>query len=249
MPGSQRAAALAVGETHYAAFGELLHSVRTGQPGFERAFGVPLFDYFAHQRSSAESFDAALAELRSGTAEALLEAFDFTGAQTVVDVGGGTGGLLSMILTRHSELRGVLIDLPQVIERAREQLRAARLEERCALVAGDFFASVPPGADVYVLRHIVHDWDDDRAARLLRNCRTAMHIRSKLLLVESIVPPGNEPAPGKFLDLVMLALTGGRERTEPEYESLLAAAGLRLSRVMPTAADVHLIEASREQGP
>jgi hypothetical protein len=247
VPGSLRAAALTVGDVHYAAFGELLHSVQTGRPGFDRAFGVPLFDHLAAHPEAAESFDAALADLRGRAAAALLETFDFAGVGTLADVGGGTGTLLAAVLARHPTMRGVLIDLPDVVEHARPHLRVAGLEGRCELAGGDFFTAVPAGADVYVLRHVIHDWNDDRAVRILSNCRAAMHGNSRLLLVESVLGPDGGPSLAGAFDLMMLALTGGMERTEQEYAGLLSAAGLRLARIVPTAAEVSVIEAMKEQ--
>jgi hypothetical protein len=222
--GSLRAEALCVGETHYAAFGELLHSVQTGRPGFDRAFGMPLFDYLAANQEVAQAFDAALTDLRSRATAAMLDGYDFSGVTRLVDVGGGTGSLLSALLTRYASMRAVLFDLPHVVEQARVFLDAAGLQDRCALVGGDFFASVPAGGEVYLLRHILHDWDDDEATRVLVNCRRATNGAGKLLLVESVIQPGNEPSLGKALDLVMLAVTGGTERTEPEYRALVERA-------------------------
>jgi hypothetical protein len=249
VPGSLREEAIAVGETHYAAFGELLHSVRTGRPGFDRAFGMPWFDYLAANPEAARSFDAALAGLRSQATAALLDAYDFSEVTTLVDVGGGTGALLAAVLARHPSVRGTLFDLPHVVERAGEHLRAAGVADRCALVGGDFFASVPADGDAYLLRHVLHDWDDDKALRILASCRRAMDDSARLLLVESVIEAGNEPSLGKSLDLVMLALTGGTERTEPEYRELLEASGFRLARVVPTPAQVHLIEAVPAEQP
>jgi hypothetical protein len=237
VPGSLRGVALTVGETHYPAFGKLLHSVQTGQAGFDKVFGVPLFDYFAVNPESARTFDAALEGLRSQASAAMLDAVDFSDVTTLVDVGGGSGGLLSAVLASYPSVNGVLFDLPHVIE------RASAVGDRCALVGGDFFESVPAGGDVYLLRHIIHDWDDEKAIRILRNCRQAMDVSARLLLVESVIRPGNEPSLGKFLDLVMLALTGGRERTEPEYRQLLQTVGFRLARVIPTSAGFDVIEA------
>ncbi len=262
VPGSLRAQALLLGGLQYAAFGELLHSVQTGRPGFDRAFGMPLFDYLAANPESAQTFDAALAAFRSQATTALLEAYDFSGCKTLVDVGGGNGNLLSAVLARYPSMKGVLFDRPHVVEHARAALHAAVRQDRCALVGGDFFESVPVGGDVYLLRHILHDWDDDKAMRILKNCRRAMNPSpyplprdrgegrvsedrpGKLLLVESVIQPGNEPSLGKFLDVAMLALTGGTERTEPEYRELLEASGFRLARVVPTSADIDVIEAT-----
>jgi ubiquinone/menaquinone biosynthesis C-methylase UbiE len=243
VPGSLRAQALCVGDTHYAAFGELLYSVETGRPGFVRAFGMPLFDYFAVHHEAARTFDVALVGFRTQATEALLAAYDFSGFTRVVDVGGGTGGQLAAVLARYGSMKGILFDLPHVIAQAGAALDAAGVRDRCELVGGDFFESITDGADVYLLRHILHDWEDKRALRLLQNCRRAMTRPGKLLLVESVIRPGNEPSAGKVLDLVMLALTGGMERTEPEYRELLEASGFRLVRVVPAVAEIDILEA------
>lgn len=245
VPGSLCAEALTAGETHYAAFGELLHGVETGRPGFDKAFGMPLFEYFAAHPKVAHAFDAALTGLRSQAVAAMLDAYDFAGVSRLVDVGGGTGSLLAAVLARYPSMTGVLLDRLHVVEQARGQLHAAGVGGRCTLVGGDFFESVPTGGEVYLLRHILHDWDDDRAIRILENCRRAMNGSGKLLLVESVIQPGNELALGKVLDLVMLAVTGGMERTEPEYRELLEASGFRLTRVVPTSAEMHVLEATQ----
>jgi hypothetical protein len=247
-PESMYAAVRNFGDLHYAAFGELLHSVRTGQPGFDKTFGMPLFDYFAANPSTARTFDAALADLRSQAAAALLDAYDFSGITRLVDVGGGAGSLLSAVLARYPKLSGVLFDRPDVAAAATGQLRGAGVQNRCEVIGGDFFDAVPAGGDVYLLRHVIHDWDDERAGRILVNCRRAMHPAARLLLVESVIEPGNAPSLGKFFDLMMLAMTGGQERTEPEYGSLLTASGLRLVRVTPTTAEIHVIEAEPIRG-
>lgn len=243
VPGSLRSTALTLGETHYPAFGELLHSVETGRPGFDKAFGMPLFDYFAVNSEAARTFDAALEGLRSQATTAMLDVIDFSDVRTLVDVGGGTGGLLAAVLTRYPTMRGVLCDLPHVVEQARDRLLAAEVWDRCAVVGSDFFESVPTGGDVYLLRHIIHDWEDERAIRILTNCRRAMNGSGTLLLVESVIQPDNEPSLGKYYDLLMLALTGGMERTEPEYRQLLQTAGFHLTGVIPTSAGVDVLEA------
>jgi hypothetical protein len=247
VPGSLRAEALSIGETHYAAFGELLRSMETGRPGFDKAFGMPLFDYFAVHPEAAQTFDAALAGLRLQATAAMLDGYDFSEVTKLVDVGGGTGSLLATVLARYPSMKGTLFDLPHVVERASDHFRAAGVGDRSALVGGDFFASVPAGGDVYLLRHILHDWDDHRALRILANCRRVMNRRGKLLLVESVIQPGNELSLGKILDLVMLVVTGGMERTEQEYRELLEAAGFHLTRVAPTAAGIHILEAAPVQ--
>jgi hypothetical protein len=242
-PDSLAAAAVSVGELYYAAFGELLHSVETGLPAFERVYGRPLFDYLAANPEAARVFDAGLAGFRRQVTEAVLDAYDFSSVRRLVDVGGGTGDLLAALLAKHPAMRGTLFDRPHVVDHSRAARLADVGRDRCDLVGGDFFASVPAGGNVYLLRHIVHDWDDDRAVRILTNCRRAMDLQSKLLLVESVIRPDNEPSLGKVMDLAMLAVTGGAERTEPEYRGLLKASGFRLVRVIETSAEIHVIEA------
>jgi hypothetical protein len=242
LPGSQWAAAVMMGEEHARAWTELLHSVRTGQPAFDCVYGQPIFDYLACHADAARTFDAAMTSVHGAETEAMLDAYDFTGLGTLVDVGGGNGTLLAAILMRYPALHGVVCDRPDVVERAAPMLRAAGLEARCRTVGGDFFQSVPEGGDAYLLRHIVHDWDDERSLRILRHCRQGVSPTGKVLIVETIVPPGNEPSFAKWLDVNMLVIPGGRERTEAQYRDLLRAAGFRLTRVVPTRMEVSVIE-------
>jgi ubiquinone/menaquinone biosynthesis C-methylase UbiE len=172
----------------------------------------------------------------------MLDAYDFTPCTTLVDVGGGNGSLLCAVLRRYPALRGVLYDRPDVVERARPNLKAAGLEDRCAAVGGSFFTSVPPGGDAYLMRHIIHDWDDERCQVILGNCRKVLRPGGRVLVIETVIPPGNEASFTKFLDVNMLAIPGGKERTETEYRDLFAAAGFRLARVVPTAMEVSVIE-------
>jgi SAM-dependent methyltransferase len=174
----------------------------------------------------------------------MLDAYDFSIFGSVVDVGGGNGQLLAAILNRHPVLQGILFDLPAVADRARTIFTDSDLSGRCRIVGGDFFSSVPAGVDAYVLRHIVHDWEDNEAVAILRNCREAMNPDGKILVAETVIPPGNEPCFGKWLDLMML-LVGGRERTEQEYRRLFSAAGLNLNRVVSTAAEISIVEGMR----
>jgi SAM-dependent methyltransferase len=245
VPGSLRAEAVSIGELSYPASVALLDGVRTGRPGFDAVFGRPLFDYLAADLAAARIFDEGLAGLREQITAAVLGGYDFSNVGKLVDVGGGPGDMMAALLSKYPGMRGVLFDRPEVIERARARFHATG--DRCALVGGDFFSSVPAGGDVYLLRHVVHDWDDDRAARVLSNCRRVMKRSGRLLLIESVIRPGNAPSLGKALDLVMLTLTGGRERTEPEYRGLLAEAGFRLTRVVPTSAGIDLIESVPSQ--
>jgi hypothetical protein len=241
-PGSQRSLAIMNGEEHYRAWGDLLYSVRTGKPAFDHIFGKPVFDYIAGNPRAAAIFDDAMTGVHGVETAAMVEGYDFARFGTVLDVGGGNGGVLTTILQRHPAVRGVLYDRAHVIERARPRLQAAGLIDRCQLVGGDFFTSVPPGSDAYVMRHIIHDWDDGKSETILKNCRAAMTSAARLLVIETVIPPGNEPCFAKFLDLTMLAIPGGQERTEAEYRALFGTAGFRLERIVPTKSSVSVIE-------
>ena len=241
-PGSQRALALMMGEEHFQCWGELLYCVQTGQSAFEKVFGQPIFPYLSEHPEQGAVFDAAMVGVHGRESAAMLDSYDFSDLGTLADVGGGNGSTLAAVLTKHPRLRGILFDLPAVVERARPQLAAAGLTGRCAIVSGDFFASVAGGADAYLLRHIIHDWDDARSIQILTNIRRVIAATGKLLVVESVIPPGNEPSFGKLLDVNMLVVPGGRERTEPQYRDLFRQAGFELTRIAPTAAEVSVIE-------
>jgi hypothetical protein len=241
-PGSQRALAVMMGEEHFRAWGELLHSIRTGRCAFEHVYGQNVFAYLGQHPEQGAIFDEAMTGVHGMETSAMLDAYDFTGVNVLVDVGGGNGRTLAGVLRRFPSLRGVLFDLPPVVERARKELSAAGVTDRCQVLAGDFFQAVPPGGDAYMMRHIIHDWDDDRSRIILRNCRAVMPAHGKLLVVEAVIPPGNDPNWGKLLDLNMLVMPGGLERTEAEYRDLFAATGFTLTRVMPTSADVSVAE-------
>lgn len=240
--GSVRSLAIMRGEWQYAAWGELLYSVRTGRPAFEKLYGRPLFEYLAEHPEQGRTFDAAMTGVHGRETAAILEAYEFTGVGTLADVGGGNGSLLTAVLRRYPAMQGLLFDLPAVAERARGRLAAAGLADRCRVVGGDFFESVPAGADAYLLRHVIHDWDDQRSRAILRNCHRALGGRGKVLVAEGLVPPGNEPSLSKYFDLAMLVIPGGLERTEAEYRQLFADAGFRLSRVVPTSTWVSVLE-------
>ena len=226
----------------YLAFARLSDSVRTGEPVFEAVFGKPRFDWLADHPVEAALFQQAMISLSAGANQAVAEAYDFGSRSHVVDVGGGHGQLLSAILARHPNLKGTLFDREAGIASA--TLSPGDAVARTRAIAGDFFDSVPAGADVYILKKVIHDWDDERAAKILENCRRAMRCNGKVLLAETLVPPGDEPDGIKFIDVNMLAITGGRERTKEEYGELLARAGLRLDRVLPTKASISVLESS-----
>jgi SAM-dependent methyltransferase len=195
--------------------------------------------------SGTANFNAAMGNLSALAAGELVRVYDFSAARTVVDVGGAHGVLLAAILKASPATRGIVFDLPHVIARAGDAIAAQGLSERCDLVSGDFFQAVPEGADLHLLKHIVHDWDDERATLLLRSCHRALAPNGKLLLVEMVVPADNRPSPAQSMDLNMLVVAGGRERTEEEYRQLLAGAGFRLERVIPTHSPFSVIEATR----
>ena len=225
------------------AWEEFPHSVKTGEPGFRKAFGLENpFDYFNTHPDEAAIFDGAMTDNSRQSAPAIAEAYDFGRFRQLVDIAGGRGLLLATILKRYANLRGVLFDLPHVIEGAKPALAAHGLDGRCQAVGGDFFQSVPGGAEAYLLKHIIHDWDDDRAVAILRNIRRAIDPSGRLLIVEMVIGPGNEPSLGKLLDLEMLTIPGGRERTSDEYRDLFTAAGFQLSAIHPTAAPASVIE-------
>jgi hypothetical protein len=229
------------GEFQYRAWGELLYSVQTGESAFKKLHGKPIFDYFSENPDTGKLFDQAMTGVHGRETEAMLEAYDFTGIKRLADIGGGNGSVITAILKKYPAMQGILFDLPGVVERAKANIEAAGLKGRCQVVAGNVFEGVPAGADAYLMRHIIHDWDDDESLTILRNCRQAMSQGGKLLVVEGVVPHGNEPSISKFFDLAMMVLPGGMERTEEEYRQLFEAAGFRLTEIVPTRTWVNVI--------
>jgi SAM-dependent methyltransferase len=253
-PGSVRNLILLFcGDLEWENWGQLADSVRTGQPGFELRGGPAPFEQLAADPELAEIFNSAMSEGTRRTAPEVIAAYDFSQFGTLVDVGGGDGTLLAAILESVPALRGILFDLPAGSAGAERRLAERGVAERCEVVTGDFFDSVPGGADAYVLKNVIHDWDDERSIAILRNCCQAMGPDGKLILLEPVVPPRVTPTPEAFgailvADLNMLVATGGRERTEAEFAAILAAADLRLTRVVPTpnvGAYMSVIEAVR----
>jgi ubiquinone/menaquinone biosynthesis C-methylase UbiE len=245
-PHSKRALALMSGDEQFRAWTEIIYSIQTGKKAFDKVFGQPIFDYLAEHHDKAKVFDAAMVGIHGRESAAVQSAYDFSGIKMIVDIGGGNGSQLIALLKANPTMRGTLFDLPHVIERAKPNFAAAGLTDRCELIAGSFFDSVPAGADAYFMRHIIHDWDDERLLTILRNCHRAMPAHARLLVVESVIPPGNEPFAGKFLDLVMLMIPGGKERTAEEYKTLFAEAGFQLNRIVPTDSEVSVIEAAKQ---
>lgn len=230
-------------EWYNRAWAHLLYSVEKNEPAFDLACGLSLFDFMEQNPDAATDFNNSMTALSRFEAAGVCAAYDFSDCKKVVDVGGGHGRLLTEVLAAYPALDGVLYDRPNVVDAARAELEASEFGSRCRVDGGDFFTGVPAGGDVYLLKHIIHDWDDERSAVILRNCRNAMTAGGRVLVIEGVMPPGNEPSNSKLWDVVMLALTsGGRERTEEEYAELFAQAGLSLSRVVPTHAVVSIVE-------
>ncbi|OFW26105.1 MAG: hypothetical protein A3H97_14160 [Acidobacteria bacterium RIFCSPLOWO2_02_FULL_65_29] len=242
-PDSMRALAIMYNEEQYRAWADLLFSVRTGKPAFEHTFGKGIFEYFRENPEPAWTFGEAMTAWTNQLAGAVVAAFDFSPFSTVVDVGGSHGTLLAAILRKNPATRGILFDLPNVIAGAAEHLAAEGVADRCTHIGGDFFEAVPAGGDLYVMAQILHDWDDERCVAILRRCRTALRDGGKLLIVELVLPPGDGPFFGKWLDLHMLVMASGRERTAAEYQQLLQAARFELTHVQPTAAGASIVEA------
>jgi SAM-dependent methyltransferase len=226
----------------WSAWGEIVHCVKTGETGLQKAFGSPNpFEYLKDHPEQAAIFDGAMTDLTRLNAPAIAQAYNFGKFRRLVDIAGGHGHLLGTILHRYTNLHGVLFDLPQVIERAR-QTTGHLPADRCEMVAGSFFDQVPEGADGYLMQHIIHDWDDQRSVEILRNIRRAMDPAGRVLIVENVIPEGNAPSFGKLMDLEMLMAPGGRERTEAEYRDLFAASGFRLQQIHATYAPQSILE-------
>jgi hypothetical protein len=242
-PGSLRSLVLwALGGEHYRAWGSLLHSIETGRTAFDHVYGQSLWDYYARHPEAAGVFNDAMTEGTAALSPAVLEAFDFSPYRTVLDVG-GHGGFLASVLESNPDARGVIFDAPHVVAGARDQLAARGLAGRCEAVGGDFFESVPAGGDLYVMKWIIHDQDDRRALVILRNCRRAIASSGgRLLLIEFVLSEDGEPF-GRFVDLDVLVMAGGKERTAGEFRSLLAEAGFALRGVRATRSKVSLVEA------
>lgn len=226
-----------LGEEHYPAWGDLLHSVQTGEVAFNKVYGMPIWEFFSQNPNNAVTFNAAMGDVNTMLEGAISHGYDFSPFSKLVDVGGGTGSLLALVLEAHPGIGGLVFELPQVIPEAKAYMASQGLTDRCAFEAGDFLVSVPAGGDAYLLKWILHDWDDEHCVTILQNCRRAMGQDAKLLIFESAIPSGNQPFLSKFMDLNMMVMNGGRERTEQEYRSLLQAGGFRLTRVVPTHAE------------
>mgnify|MGYP001550305025 FL=1 len=240
-PVSVKSMALAVGGVFYKAYDELLFSVQTGAGGFKKALGVPVFDYLTSNPEDGKIFDRMMTDIHGGETEPMVDTYDFSVFNTIVDVGGGNGNLISAVLNKNPKVKGILFDLPEVINRSHTNITTRGLSERCRLDSGSFFESVSKGGDAYIMRHILHDWSDADAITILGNCRKAMNPDGKVLVVEAVIQEGNEPSPFKLLDLSML-LVGGKERTNKQFEYIFSQAGLKLNRIVPFQHDLSVVE-------
>lgn len=244
VPGSVRdMAAFLCDDFHFRIYAETLHAVRTGQTVGEKVVGMPIFEYFQKEPELSARFNDAMTNFSASVAPAALKAYDFSGINVLVDVAGGHGMILASILRQYPAMRGILFDLDHVLAGA-TTLDALGVRDRCQTVAGDFFTTVPSGGDAYIMKHIIHDWDDERAGVILKNIRKALDGKPKgrLILLDAVVKPGNEPDLHKLIDLEMLLLPGGRERTADEFTALFAANGFELTRVVPTESPLCVIE-------
>jgi hypothetical protein len=225
-------------------WGQLGYSVKTGMPAFDHVFGTSIFEHFSRNPEAAAVFDDAMTSISTTEASATSEAYDFKGIEMLMDVAGGHGLLLATVLRRHKKMRGMLFDLPHVAAGAAATFARAGIAGRVRIESGDFFKELPSGADAIIMKHIIHDWDDDSATRILQACHRALGSRGKVLIVDPVVPTGNVPHYGKLLDLEMLVLTPrGRERTKAEFTRLLRGAGFSLSRVIATDSPLSIVEA------
>jgi hypothetical protein len=228
---------------HFRVYAETMHSVKTGQPAADKLVGKPVFEYFGEQPELSAVFNDAMTQFSGAVAPAAVKAYDFSGIDTLVDVAGGHGEVLMTVVRAHPKMRGILFDIEHVIAGAKPRIAAAGLADRIETATGDFFNAVPAG-DAYIMKHIIHDWDDERAVAILKNIRSTITSRDgRLILLETVLQPGNQPDLGKLIDLEMLLLPGGRERTAEEFTTLLAKGGFALAKVVPTESPLALIEA------
>ena len=243
-PGGLRDMAIFMGaEWHWRVYGNMPYSVRTGKSAWGQTHGVEVFDYFAQNPEHGQIFNRAMTSFSRQAVPVVVEAYDFSGIRRLVDIAGGHGLLLSGVLKANPNVQGVLFDLPHVIEGAASLLAKEGVADRAELVTGDFFSEVPAGADAYMMKHIIHDWDDERALTILRNIRRSITDDGRLLIVEAVIPEGNEPHFGKIMDMEMLVSPGGIERTEEDFRELLSEAGFKLNRVVATRSPLSIVEA------
>ena len=233
------------GETdhvHWLSWERVVDAVKTGLPRPKAVFGVPAFEYYGKHVEEGEQFGRAMQNVSNFAAAAVLEAYDFSGIRTIMDVGGGNGSMALAILRNYPEMKAKVVDLPYIEPQAKQTIQAAGAASRCEFQPSDFFHSVPPGADLHVLKFILHDWNDQECSQILRHCRDALNPGGRILIVEMLVPEDIRPDFVMLMDLNMLVMTGGRERTATEFEKVLNDAGFEMARVIPTKSPFALIE-------
>jgi hypothetical protein len=244
VPGSLRAWSMMLGgESFWKPWGELLECVKTGETAFNRVFGMGRWEYLSAHPDAAATFNRMAASNTDGRATPIVEVYDFSAASTVIDLGGGRGGLMAAILTKHPDVTGVLTDLPAVAEDAKAFLATQGLGARCAVVSSDLFAAVPQGGDIYVMKSVLHGLNDDEAVAVLKNCRAAMTTSAKLLVIEAVLPPHGSPSPINLLDVHRMVMTGSQERSQEELRAFLEIAGFHLHRVIKTGTQDNIFEA------
>jgi hypothetical protein len=243
--GPVRAMALWIaGEFNFRVYANAMQSVKTSKSAMAMTAGVDSpFEAFAKDPELSEIFNNAMTGFSAFVVPSVLEAYDFSGINTLVDVAGGHGALLAAILKQYPAMKGIVMDLDHVVAGATPNLAAQGLSDRATAVAGDFFAAVPEGGDAYIMKHIIHDWYDDKASQILGSIRKVLPKHGRVILIESVIPPGNEPGMGKVIDLEMLVMAGGKERTEQEFRELFDRAGFTLTRVVPTKSPMSVLEA------
>jgi hypothetical protein len=234
IPGSMKAMTIAQLGDHYKAWGNLLYSIKTGSTAFDKVEGMPVWQYYETHPEEGINFMKAMTGMTGAAIMNVLPAYDFSGFKTIVDVGGGNGAMLMAVLNTAKEAKGIVFDEEYVLNETNNELAARGFAGRCSTRAGSFFDFVPEGADAYLMKMVLHDWNDEQSLIILNNCHRAMRADSKLIVIESVIPAGNTPHHGKFLDINMLVVTGGKERTEQEFAALFSKAGLKLSKVIPT---------------
>ncbi|MBS1915556.1 MAG: methyltransferase [Bacteroidetes bacterium] len=247
VPGSMKAMAIAQLGDHFNAWGNLLYSIKTGNISFDHIEGMPVWKYYQMHPDEGLNFMKAMSGLTEAVIMYVLPEYDFSCFKTIVDVGGGNGTLLMAVLDKAPGTNGIVFDEEYVVEETKKLIAQKGYGNRCETAAGSFFDFIPENADAYIMKMVLHDWNDEQCLQILKNCNKAMKPGSKLLVLDSVIPEGNEPHPGKFMDINMLAMTGGRERTEGEFASLFSKAGLKLSRVVQTHSPMFsIVEAIKE---
>lgn len=241
--GSQRAVAMLVWKPWWRqGWDELLYSVETGKVGFDRVHGMGLFEYLSRNADASDLSNKAMASFTGQEIDSILSAYDFNNFAKIIDIGGGNGALICAVLKRYPQIKGTLFDLPFAVKKARELLKDKLDANNYDLIEGDFFESVPVGGNLYILKSVIHDWDNEHAITILKNCHRAMNGNGRLLVIERVIPSGNVPSPGKIMDIVMMVNLGGHERTASEYKTLLNDSGFKLNGIIPTGSAMNIIE-------